>query len=321
MHTRGHPDYSHEHCSQLFFEHIVDTKNLDVSSKEVKFVQNLISGTPSPNEERKFLYQVVSNPFNSIDVDKWDYLQRDPFYAGFTMSYNCERIMNVAKVLDNEICFYRTDYLNIYKLFDTRMLLFRQMYLHKSVVAVDLMFEDILDSIDYEMGISKAALMTTQGDLSQIGVLNDSMISNVVQSYNAKPEQKELLNAKSLLKRVMCRQLYRLAFETVMSHEQLSFYGGSDGIRSLISNQLIINHQYFRICVDRMNHALGTKNPMLHTKFFDDWKQSKGEIVGEHEISNFIPPMFSEYLIRVFVTEDSFKEQVKDSCGKILKLK
>lgn len=38
--------------------------------------------------DKSFLYSIVSNDFDSIDVDKWDYLQRDSLAAGVGISFN-----------------------------------------------------------------------------------------------------------------------------------------------------------------------------------------------------------------------------------------
>jgi len=73
--------WSHEGASVMLFDamleeypHIIIKKN----SAEAKFVQCLIEGDHAacPNE-KKFLFDIISNSRNSIDVDKLDYIQRD----------------------------------------------------------------------------------------------------------------------------------------------------------------------------------------------------------------------------------------------------
>ena len=50
---------------------------------------------PSPlrarMDDRSFLYEIVANGRNSIDVDKFDYLARDTFNLGLKSSYDFTR--------------------------------------------------------------------------------------------------------------------------------------------------------------------------------------------------------------------------------------
>jgi hypothetical protein len=53
--------------------------NLDYSAEDIQLIQDLISGhnphaKPASARERGFLFEIVANKRNSIDVDKFDYL-------------------------------------------------------------------------------------------------------------------------------------------------------------------------------------------------------------------------------------------------------
>lgn len=48
------------------------------------------------------MYEIVNNERNKIDVDKFDYIRRDPFMAGFpSAGYECSRLIQGARVLEN----------------------------------------------------------------------------------------------------------------------------------------------------------------------------------------------------------------------------
>jgi HD superfamily phosphohydrolase len=55
--------------------------------------------------DQKFLYQIVANKTNSVDVDKFDYIARDCFNTGHKSSYDYSRLMSFSKVVNGEICF------------------------------------------------------------------------------------------------------------------------------------------------------------------------------------------------------------------------
>ena len=49
--------------------------------------------------EKDYLYQIVANKNNGIDVDKFDYFARDCYALGLTKSFDCMRLMKFARVL------------------------------------------------------------------------------------------------------------------------------------------------------------------------------------------------------------------------------
>ncbi|ROI17120.1 Deoxynucleoside triphosphate triphosphohydrolase SAMHD1 [Anabarilius grahami] len=84
----------HEQMSVLMFDDIVKTlkaENEDVlkehglDDRDVIFIKELIEGAKASaaewtykgrNEDKSFLYEIVANKQNGIDVDKWDYFAR-----------------------------------------------------------------------------------------------------------------------------------------------------------------------------------------------------------------------------------------------------
>ena len=58
------------------------------------------------DNERRFLYQIVANEENGVDVDKWDYFARDSHYLGIGQRFDHIRIikdeMRVCKCKRNE---------------------------------------------------------------------------------------------------------------------------------------------------------------------------------------------------------------------------
>ena len=76
------PKWTHEMASTMIFQNILDTtpkvKAYFQDENDVQMVKDLILGEPRETPaNRKWLFEIVSNPRNSIDVDKFDYLARD----------------------------------------------------------------------------------------------------------------------------------------------------------------------------------------------------------------------------------------------------
>ena len=73
------------------------------------FFNNYIQQDP----QTRFLYQIIENKDNGIDVNKFDYLTRDAYYTGVGHSFSFKRIISDMLVFDThrgskEICFRDT---------------------------------------------------------------------------------------------------------------------------------------------------------------------------------------------------------------------
>lgn len=93
-------------------------------------------------EDRKFLFDIVANKKNSVDVDKFDYIERDTYNLGLRSSYDPKRLLVYSRVINNEICYHQKEVYNVYEMFHTRYSLFKQIYTHRVGKAIELMIVD-----------------------------------------------------------------------------------------------------------------------------------------------------------------------------------
>ena len=56
----------------MLFKALVQTNEIDIEQEDIEFVTDLIAGEDRHllNREKPFLFYIVSNKFNKIDVDK-----------------------------------------------------------------------------------------------------------------------------------------------------------------------------------------------------------------------------------------------------------
>lgn len=103
----------------MMFDAALAENGADLTTDEVKFIKDLIAGearsVPQQQSERNYLYEIVANHRNSVDVDKFDYIPRDCYYTGVKQSYDTNRLINFARVVDNQICFNQKEVYNIYE--------------------------------------------------------------------------------------------------------------------------------------------------------------------------------------------------------------
>ena len=67
-------------------------------------VIDLIHPESKRREGMEWLYEIVANPRNSVDVDKFDYLQRDSMGCGVSLSVDVKRLLQFVRVIDDEGC-------------------------------------------------------------------------------------------------------------------------------------------------------------------------------------------------------------------------
>jgi len=94
-------------------------------------------------KEKSFLYEIVANKRNGIDVDKWDYFARDCHHLGIQNNFDYQRFIKFARVceVDNRkrICTRDKEVGNLYDMFHTRNSLHRRAYQHKVGNIIDTM--------------------------------------------------------------------------------------------------------------------------------------------------------------------------------------
>jgi HD superfamily phosphohydrolase len=106
-------DFEHEHASIGIFDLLIAENNLmpyfeesKLTSEDIHFIKELILGDPAeapPGFQwvgrgvKTFLYDIVANKRNGIDVDKFDYFARDCHSLGLTKSFDAKRLMKFAR--------------------------------------------------------------------------------------------------------------------------------------------------------------------------------------------------------------------------------
>jgi HD superfamily phosphohydrolase len=91
---------------------------------------------------KRFLYQLVSG---QLDVDRLDYLTRDSFFTGVSEGViGYDRIIKMLTVHNGELMVEEKAIYSIEKFLVSRRLMYWQVYLHKTVVAAEMMLVNIV---------------------------------------------------------------------------------------------------------------------------------------------------------------------------------
>ncbi|KAK0062604.1 deoxynucleoside triphosphate triphosphohydrolase SAMHD1 [Biomphalaria pfeifferi] len=145
----------------LMFEHMLKINSLEeklerkfgLIKKDITFIKELIGGyecngsTAWPykggrNEKQAFLYEIVSNHRNGVDVCKFDYMARDCHNLGIVNNFDAQRYMEFARIIEVDgeiqICTRKKELGNLYNMFFTRYNLHKFAYQHPVVCGIEL---------------------------------------------------------------------------------------------------------------------------------------------------------------------------------------
>jgi HD superfamily phosphohydrolase len=273
----------HEEMSMILLQDIVKTYDIAISKEELEFIFECIghpkralspssSSSPAKVDPKRFLKQIVSNCQNSVDVDKFDYIDRDCRQLGVTSNFQPDLLMENLRVIEGDICFHDKVEINVRELFQTRHSLFYKFYYHKVVKSVELMIGDILllangaVRIQQRMEDPKRFLTLTDFILQEIEVYDCEAQTSTHQSATLAVKE-----AKELISRLKERDLYTLVFEATPSCQEQQNLSASEFFLSLDPATLLsfdLKNEEVDIVSSRLNFALGAENPLKHTRFF-----------------------------------------------------
>merc|ERR1712137_424771 len=252
-----------------------------------------VSSKPDKDKDKKFLFDIVANARNSVDVDKFDYLARDCYNMDFKASYDFSRLMKFSRVINHEICFHSKEVYNLYELFHTRYSLFKQVYTHRVNKAIEYMIDDALTAADPYLKISDKI-----HDPEKFYLLTGSLLNSIESSQIEGMEK-----AKEIVKRLRKRQLYKLACEAIIPADDLS------GITEKISKKAIaqcklhvqspLSEEHILIHKLTLNYAMKDKNPVDSIHFFNTPSGRVPISIPKERVSLLIPTEFSEKCIRI----------------------
>ena len=185
----------HEVRSGNILKLINDKYQLEIQKENLDRIIDLIH-PKEMNLNKQFMYQIVANNLNGLDVDKYDYLKRDTYYLGFSYSCDYSRICKYARVINNNICYPKKVLSDLCEIYYTRLRLHRQVYNHPVCKSIEFMIQDILSkTLDKFININDI-------DLIKFCELDDNII-NIIKILKISEESIKIID------RLSVRDLYK----------------------------------------------------------------------------------------------------------------
>ncbi|THH02196.1 hypothetical protein EW026_g597 [Hermanssonia centrifuga] len=301
-----HKKWRHEDASEMMFDDLIKEDHVMVSEREAIIIKALISGDSSRCEQvfisgmnvKSFLFEIVANKRNGLDVDKFDYIARDQYAIG--------QGENVS--LGN---------------------LHKRIYNHKTAKAIEYMIIDALLSAEPHMKIAEHI-----DDPKKFVFLTDDIKTRI--EMTTEPELAEAralfrrINIRDLYKCVdykifpwklkdICRQ--HITAEAIVEAAKKAPFAtcdpqeidGSDPeqvdaqdvgpadpqtVEALDPKHVIID-------MAEMHYGMKEKNPLNYVQFYSKYN-SLSRPANAGDISNIMPASFGEILLRVYTRDARF---------------
>uniref|UniRef100_A0A7N6A3H3 Deoxynucleoside triphosphate triphosphohydrolase SAMHD1 n=1 Tax=Anabas testudineus TaxID=64144 RepID=A0A7N6A3H3_ANATE len=308
---KARPDvkWKHENASVLMFDYLVTDNNLEpvmkqhglVLPEDLDFIKEQIAGPLDTNvaqgqkwpykgrpEDKSFLYEIVANKRNGIDVDKWDYFARDCHHLGIQNNFDYHRFLKFARVCKVEgqknICTRDKEVGNLYDMFHTRNCLHRRAYQHKVGNIIETMITEAFFKADPYIKIQGAGgkiftLSTAIDDMEAYTKLTDHVFEQILNSSSP-----ELAEARQILQNILRRRLYKCVGQTQPNKSM----------------------EVTRVCytsigpVIVMDYGMKEKNPINNVRFYCKSDPTTAIQIRKSQVSKLLPERFAEQLIRVF---------------------
>lgn len=139
LHDIGHGPFSHALEGQLIVtghEHI-STRLFESLNEQFDGRLQLAISIFNGDYQKHFLHQLISG---QLDLDRMDYLNRDSFYTGVMEGkIGYDRIIKMLRVIDDQLVVEEKGLASIENFLVARKIMYWQVYLHKTVLAAEIM--------------------------------------------------------------------------------------------------------------------------------------------------------------------------------------
>lgn len=329
----GDETWEHEDATLHMLDSIFKNITWDdyLEDEDIKFIKDLIKKTDEKQRKKPFLYEIIANGLNKIDVDKWDYFSRDCHMLGLHHNFQCNRSIKLARVVKHggewHISYPKSEYYNLFDMFNTRFTLHRQAYHHPEAKAVEMMITDALVKADESLLFppnqerdNQKTLSESIDDMGAYLWVTDEVL-NQIRFLNS-DENDELKKAQHIINRIFQRDLYKLVGEKRIKCIDGPVSPGDlkEGMEQKLKSSGIPG-DLFEIMEVPFNYGNGNENPLIKAKWYQKVKRVKesecggndgnkstlyqsveSSVINENDayISDMLPKTFEQKYLRLF---------------------
>uniref|UniRef100_A0A665SVE8 HD domain-containing protein n=1 Tax=Echeneis naucrates TaxID=173247 RepID=A0A665SVE8_ECHNA len=248
-------------------------------------------------QDKFFLYEIVANKTNGIDVDKFDYFARDCHHLGIQNHFDHLRFFQSARVIKcpdglMHICSRDKEVHNLYAMFYARCSFHRKAYQHKTNKLIETMITDAFLKADKHImtkgsGGKSYCLSEAIDDMQAYTKLTDRVFEDILFSSS-----EQLRDAKNILHRVITRDLYKCVgkLETGTDFSQ---------VRTIFVFLFWFTWMFDMVGI-KLDYGMKDKDPIGEVFFYSKSDNNTAFKIPRDQVSKLLPECFSEAFIRIY---------------------
>ncbi|EFJ52675.1 hypothetical protein VOLCADRAFT_102651 [Volvox carteri f. nagariensis] len=317
----GISNWEHEDMSLEMFKDMVDSNGIEgVDQEDFRFIENMIKGVKPEMRAKwpagkRFLFDIVSNDYTGVDMDRADYLQRDALMCGrFRLNCNFQDLLSYARVVDDQICYPTWQLHNVWFVYSERVRMFREVYTHRRTKAAELMAVDALMMANQALHFSNRIASP-----KEYLTLNDELFS-MIEHYHIThneafrrlggAEQRRLAEAQQVLGRIHRGALYDCCGECEVP-ERMLLDGTWDKLCKEFRDDVVASYDAQLLPTDIMldlnqiDYGKGGVDPMAKVGFYKGDGDGLVKVPADLEQLRGCerPSCFKTRTLRVFVRQ------------------
>ncbi|XP_029363303.1 deoxynucleoside triphosphate triphosphohydrolase SAMHD1-like isoform X1 [Echeneis naucrates] len=264
-------------------------------------------------QDKFFLYEIVANKTNGIDVDKFDYFARDCHHLGIQNHFDHLRFFRSARVIKcpdglMHICSRDKEVHNLYAMFYARCSFHRKACQHKTNKLIETMITDAFLKADKHImtegsGGESYCLSEAIDDMQAYTKLTDNVFEQILHSSTP-----ELDEARNILDNIVRRRLYKCLGQTQpdtplsVTQDMIEKWEAelAEAIPLSGSQDVCLQPEDFIINVIDMDYGMKKKNPINNVRFYCKDDITTAVQIRKNQVSKLLPEQFAEQLIRVY---------------------
>lgn len=303
----------HESRSVLLFNKIITDKKIKFDDDEYyltdfinedafNFIAELIN--PTDKTPTNFIFQIISNSLNGLDVDKLDYLYRDSFYLGSGNPYDLMRVISHIQVISGNICFPEKISYDIYKIFRSRYDLHKQFYTHKTTICIEYMIRDILCNLDPIINITSTIKNNRLDKFIELTDLTILDTAKILKEHQAIYQlyKKQIDTIQKIIIKINTRNIYKCVFtetfqtDEIITNEEI-FNKFKNNIESKVIDTEWMKLDSPKLKIVRLKIGLlgGNKSHPLDTVYFYNHNNTS-ILLNKTKISHLMPSFHQEII-------------------------
>ncbi|XP_053281037.1 deoxynucleoside triphosphate triphosphohydrolase SAMHD1 isoform X1 [Pleuronectes platessa] len=339
-------NWKHEQASLDMFDYLVEHNKLKEEMVEqhglklpedLDFIKEQIAGPLDTNGAeaegwrykgrqgaKSFLYEIVANKRNGIDVDKWDYFARDCYHLGIKNNFDYQRCLMFARVCEvdgqKQICTRDKEVGNLYDMFHTRNCLHTRAYQHSVCNIIEIMITEAFLKADPHIKIKGSGgkmftLSTAIDDMEAYTKLTDHVFEQILHSSS-----EELAESQKILQDIVCRRLYKCLGQTnpqehlevtpeaIKCWEKELAESTPQSVQGVpVVQDVKLQPEDFKVDVFSLNYGMKKENPINKVRFYCKTDPTKAFQISDDQVSKMLPAVFDEQVIRVYCKKRDVK--------------